>query len=669
MLLNLSDISKFYGRQDVLKNAGLFINPGERVGLIGPNGAGKSTLIRVILGEIAPDQGQVSRAKGLRLGYLPQDLMTFTGQTLLDMVVDTAEELRAIETELALVAEDLEQVARQSPQDQEALLELTNRQSHLLERFDLLGGYTVESEAAKILTGLGFEEGDFGRPIDEFSGGWIMRAVLARILLAQPDLLLLDEPTNHLDMDSLLWLEYYLLYCPSALLLVSHDRTFLNNVVQRIVEVDRGQTWSYTGNYDQYLAAREKRTTAEQAAYESQQGKIKQIERFIEKNRVRAATARLAQSRVKMLEKMDMVDAPSSTKPQTFKLTLPPAARGPEILVELDGVTKTYGRRTVYRNIDLALRRGDRLAFLGPNGRGKSTLMKLLAGTTDYQAGQRRMGSNVLISYFAQFQLEDLDLERTVIEELGTVAGDMTPGRMRSILGGFMFRGDDVFKKVGVLSGGEKSRLILAKIMIVGPNLLLLDEPSNHLDIPGRQMLEDALRQYDGTLCLISHDRRLLNAVANKVVVIGPGGTIEVFPGNYDDYHQIWKERLAAGTQAEAPEPEPDDGDRKKPIGLSRAEKEARKKARAAARQELYRQKAPLTREIERLEARLAELGSRLEELSQLLADPETYQDADRSRDLNLEYAKLKDESDRLTESWEQASLKLEELEAAAEAD
>ena len=664
-LLNISGVKKFYGQQDVLRGVSFHINAGERTGLIGANGAGKTTLIRIILGQVNPDEGQVNRAKGLRLGHLPQDLLSFSGQTLLELVMDTAEEIRNIETELDYLAQDIEEAARQDPRDEEALLELTSHQSRLLNLFENLGGYTLESEAQKILQGLGFFEDDFNRPIDEFSGGWMMRAVLARLLLARPDILLLDEPTNHLDMESLLWLETYLLFCPSALILVSHDRVFLNNVINRVVEVDRGEVYSYTGNYDRYLEEREKRLTTEAATYAGHQERVKQVEKFIERNRVRKDRAKQVQSRIKMLNRMEKVEAPVQAG-KSFRLSLPPAGRAPEILCQLSGVTKAYGDHTVYRNLDFTVRRNDRIAFLGANGHGKSTLMKLLAGTTEYQDGERRIGEGVVMSYFAQFQLEELDPNRTVLEELDTVAGDLTPGRLRTVLGGFLFRGDDVFKKVAVLSGGEKTRLILAKIMMVGPNLMLLDEPSNHLDIPGRIMLEQALRQYTGTLCLISHDRHLINAVANQALIIDQG-RVETFPGNFDDYMRIWHDRLQQEAAARETETTAPVDNKSQAKGLTRAEKEARKKAAAQARQKLYTQRAPLLAEIEGTEKRQGELSAELERLTTILAAPETYQDSKLFNKLNQEYNQVKEEMDRVTAAWEQASLKLEELEAEAE--
>ena len=661
-LISLQDVKKFYGRQDVLRGASFQVNTGEKIGLIGANGAGKTTLMRIVLDQETADEGVVSKIKGLRLGHLPQDLMTFSGQSLLGLVMDTVEDLRAIETELSFLAQDIETEAGKDQPDEEILLDLTTRQGQLLTLFENLGGYTLEAEAKKILQGLGFTEKDFERPIEEFSGGWMMRAVLARLLLSGPDVLLLDEPTNHLDMESLIWLENYLQNSTSALVLVSHDRVFLNNVVKRIAEVERGRVNTYSGNYDRYLEEKEKRRATEAATYAAQQDRIKQAERFIEKNRVRASTARRAQSRMKMLEKMEKVEAPVH-QAKTFKISLPEPARSPEILVDLAGVTKAYGKNVIYRDLDLMIRRNDRLAFLGANGQGKSTLLKLLAGTTDFSTGTRRVGDGVVIGYFAQFQLEELNPDRTVLEELDTVAGDLTPGRLRSVLGGFLFRGDDVFKKVAVLSGGEKSRLVLAKLMLIAPNLLLLDEPSNHLDIPGRDMLLHALNNYKGTICLISHDRHLINAIANKILVVGRGG-VEVCPGNLDDYQNIWKKRLeedrTPGQPAHGEQPEKKAATKT----MTRAEREARKKAEARARQALADQRAPLVKEIEKLENLQEKLSARLEELSAALAAPETYQDQERSKALNLEYAQVKAEADQAVAAWEEAAIKLEEVEA-----
>ncbi|UQZ88256.1 ABC transporter ATP-binding protein [Deltaproteobacteria bacterium Smac51] len=660
-LISFSDVGRFYGRQDVLTGVTLSVNPGERVGLVGRNGAGKTTIIRLIMEKENPDEGLITRAKGLRIGYLPQELLAEGGQSLLELVMDTAEEYRKVETELALVSEELAE--KSGSGDQAALMELAERQGHLMHLFESLGGWEKESEAKKILSGLGFTETDFGRDISEFSGGWMMRGILARLLLASPDLLVLDEPTNHLDIDSLIWLEFYLKSSPSSLLLVSHDRVFLNNVVQKIIEVRQGKAHTYIGNYDQFLVEKEQRLITEAAAFENQQDRIKQLEKFIERNRVRASTARRAQSRIKMLEKMDKLEAPESMEDQTFNFRLPKPARGPDVVAELQSVSKSYGPVEVYTDLNLKLRRGERLALIGPNGRGKSTLLKMLAGLEPVSRGVRRLGNGVNIGYFAQFQMDSLNPSNTVLEELSTVAGDLGQGSIRSILGGFMFSGDDVFKKVAVLSGGEKARLALAKIMLTAPNFLLLDEPTNHLDIPGRQMLEDALSDYSGTMVLISHDRHFINSLCTSMGVI-ENGRLEIYPGDYDDYQTMWLKDDGQSRAQKNPTPKVE-GEAPATVEESGAAEVSRKENRkreAEARKELTARRRPYVKKMEEAEARLEAISSRKEELSAELADPATYQDAAKAKELNLEFQKLSDEAAAVEAAWEEAMTTLDEI-------
>ncbi len=657
-LIALKDITKFYSQQDIFKKASFQISAGERVGLVGPNGAGKTTLFRLILGLESAQGGEIHKAKALRMGYLPQDVMAFTGKAVLELVMDTAEETRAVEIELEEVAREIERLSAEECLDEASLLELTTRQSHLYELFDVLGGYQLESKAEKILEGLGFNTADFGRQVDELSGGWIMRAALARLLLSEPDILLLDEPTNHLDMDSLLWLENYLEHCPSALLLISHDRTFLNNLADRIVEIDRAEIINYACGFDEYLEEREKRLAIQAAAYANQQERIKQIERFIERGRVRKSTAGRVQSRMKTLEKIERIEAPAA-RPKTIKLSLPSGPRAPQTLIKLVKVSKSYGKNTIYQDLDFSIHRGEKIAFLGVNGAGKTTLMKILAGVTDFEHGERQIGPNTIISYFAQHQLEELNENLTVLEELWSVAPGQSTGRLRTILGSFLFREDDVFKKVAVLSGGEKTRLILAKIMLTGPNLLLLDEPSNHRDIPGRDMLEQALKQFQGCICFISHDRKLINSIANKVVLVRAGG-LEIFPGNFDDFYQIWEDRLNAGFN------QIDHDGKSKEVsatGFTRAGREIQKRTEAEYRQRLYTRRVPLEEELKDLEKKLNEVGERLDGLAHELSKPEVYQSPEKSKALNQEYNRLRLKNEELTASWEAILGKLAAIE------
>jgi ATP-binding cassette subfamily F protein 3 len=641
-LVSFSEVRRFYGRQDVLAGVTLTIGPGERTGLVGRNGAGKTTLLRLLLDLENPDSGSVTRAKGLRTGYLPQELPLRGGLTLLELVLDTAEEYRKVEAELALVSEELAKNRDAAPEE---LLELADRQGRLLGLFEALGGWGKEAEAKKILSGLGFTTDDFGRDLGEFSGGWLMRGVLARLLLASPDLLVLDEPTNHLDLDSLIWLESYLRNSPSALLLVSHDRVFLNNVAQKIIEIRQGRAHTYTGDYEHFLAEKEQRLTTEAAAFENQRDRIKQIEKFIERNRVRASTARRAQSRLKMLEKMDRLPTPENLEEQSFSLRLPSGARGPDQVAEFIGAAKSYGRLRVFSDLGLLIRRGERLALIGPNGRGKSTLLKMLAGLEPLDSGSLQLGQGIKIGYFAQFQMDGLSPDRDLLGELASVAGDLGPGALRSVLGGFLFSGEDVFKKVAVLSGGEKARLALAKIMLSAPNLLLLDEPTNHLDIPGRQMLEDALADYRGTLVLISHDRHFINQLCDQVAVIEEG-RLTVFPGGYEDYLRLW----APGADRKPPEPCRPAGDKR----------EARRES-AQVRREAAVRRRPHERAAAEAEEKLAALENRRRELAKLLADPDTYRDGAAARQLNLELAGLAREGQALEAQWEEAMARLEE--------
>ncbi|MDR0355161.1 MAG: ABC-F family ATP-binding cassette domain-containing protein [Deltaproteobacteria bacterium] len=682
-LVNFSEVRRFHNRQDVLKGVNLSIEPGERLGLVGRNGAGKTTVIRLIMDEEAPDGGQVTRAKGLRLGYLPQDVLSEADQPLLNLVLDTDPEYRRLEKEL----KETEELLSRESDSQAEIIELAERHGRLLHKFEAMGGWGREAEAKKVLSGLGFGENDFERNLTEFSGGWIMRAILARLLVAKPDLLVLDEPTNHLDIDSLIWLENYLKTSSSALLLVSHDRVFLNNVAQKIIELRKGRADVYVGNYDQFLNEKARRLATETAAFANQQERIRQLEKFIEKNRVRATTARRAQSRVKTLEKMDRLEQPDDAVEAAFNLTLPRGRRGPDLVAELQSVTKRYGSFEVYRDLNLTLQRGDRLALIGPNGRGKSTLAKILVGLTEPTSGLLRIGQNVDIGYFSQFQMEALNPGRTIIEELATVAGHLTQGSLRTVLGGFLFSGDDVFKKVSVLSGGEKSRLVLCKIMMTAPNLLIMDEPTNHLDIPGRQMLEDALEDYEGTMILISHDRHFINKLCDKTGVI-ENGTLTVHPGNFDDFQRLWladpqdlsgqktprpledlvpaaPERPKASGERDKPSPSEENSSSANLSGLENKsarrskDKNERLQAQAAKKLETQRRR-PLEKLLKDTEGRLEEIARRSAALEATLGDPATYQDGQKAKEIALELQNLLAEKTKLESVWEEAALQLE---------
>ncbi|NLI81775.1 MAG: ABC-F family ATP-binding cassette domain-containing protein [Deltaproteobacteria bacterium] len=652
-MIAVRGVSKFLGKKELFSNVSFHIQPGEKIGLIGVNGTGKTTLFHILLGEMEPDTGSVAKSKGLRLGYLPQHWTPLKGKSVLMHAMDTAREVNAVRLEMESL-----QTSLAVEIDPERSSRMAMRYDHLLERLEHLGGYDLEARACKILSGLGFKETDLIRQVETLSGGWIMRLELARLLLSEPDLLLLDEPTNHLDLDSLLWLEEYLLTTASAIMLVSHDRAFINTLVGRIMELHQGSLHEYTGNYDAYLEEKERRTQILEASFRNQHDRIKQMERFIDRNRCRKDRARQVQSRLKFLEKIERIEIAHGEAHVAFAFPDPP--RSGRRVLELRGAGKSFGEQSVYSGIDLLVERGDRIAFLGPNGAGKSTLLKILAGVEPLTAGEKLVGHQVSIGYYAQHQWEQLKDDWTVLDEASSVAGDLSQSNLRNLLGSFLFRGDDVLKKVSVLSGGEKARLILCKLLLQRPNVLLLDEPTNHLDIPSRDVLERALEAFAGTICFISHDRHFIDRIAEKVLVIH-GGTIHLFPGNYQDYQSIWKKRL------EIPSPlvESLEGDGSVPEGRDAPARKGagQKRLEAEWRNEFYRLKKPLQDSITRLETLVENVQDQLHSLAIRLADPATYQDGNLAQELQREYQRCQERIQQLTGEWEQASLALEELE------
>ena len=648
MLLTVNDVSKYLGKRELFHGVSLHVHPGQRIGLIGVNGSGKSTLFHILLGVIEPDSGSLAKTRGLRIGHLPQEMVPARNKSVLARATDVHEDALELRAELESIQLELDR-----EKDPEVLTALATKHARALERVEHLVGYDFEARAEKILEGLGFRSSQFGIPVSELSGGWVMRLELARLLLSEPDLLLLDEPTNHLDLECLLWLEDYLLNCSSAFILVSHDRAFLNKTIQRIIEIERGALHEYAGNYDFYLEEKAKRMEVRLATYKNQQDRIRQLERFIDRNRYDKKTAGQAQSRIKMLERMEKVEAPVAESQIHF--SFPPPARSGKRVIELREVSKSYGDTNVYSGIDLVIERGDKIAFLGPNGAGKSTLLKILAGVVPPSSGELRAGFHTAAGYYAQHQWEQLNPDATVFEEALWVCGDMLQTQLRGLLGAFLFRGEDVLKKTAVLSGGEKARLVLCKLLLQRANFLLLDEPTNHLDISSRVVLEKALGDFPGTICFISHDRRFINGVANKILVV-KSGEIHIFPGNYDDFQRIWKTRLDVPPQNAA---------KGKPEGNGSGAKArtVQKRAEAEWRKELFRVRRPVQDRIESIERDLDSCHAELERLRNLLADAETYRQGRLAVEIQSQYRQAQDTIHELTGQWEAKVLELEQIE------
>lgn len=647
-MLDFVQVSKAYGSQVLLESVSLRIGDRERIGLVGANGSGKTTLLRLIVGLESPDEGTLQMKKNLRIGYLPQEIQPQDEGTVLDEVLEARPEFFVLYSERRMLEHAIAAGGTESE---------LQRKAYVDAAFEDAGGDTHRARAEEILGGLGFAADEMERPLSTLSGGWHMRVRLARLLLAEPELLLLDEPTNHLDLPSMLWFEQYLRTFGGSYVIIAHDREFLNRSVDRTMEVDRGQVGLHSGNYDFYRLRKAEELDHQSKNFKSQQAKIKELEDFIARNRVRKDRARQVQSRIKMLDKIVRIEAPRTGREIGFRFPSP--ERSGAHPLRLNKVTKRFGELTVLDGLDISIPRGEKLAIIGVNGMGKSTMLKVAAGALGIDGGARELGHNTAVGYFAQHQLEALDPERTVLEEIFTVSRDETLSQLRSLLGAFLFSGDDVEKKITVLSGGEKSRVALAKLLLRPANLLIMDEPTNHLDIASREMLEDALQQYDGSLLFASHDRRFIDAVATRVVELGPDGAVE-YLGNYSYY--VWKRQQMA---ADSPLEElPRGGDFPPAPRTPRDDRRDRKRREAELRQVLYRDVRPLQEEAESLEAQIGESEQTIAELERELADPEIYLSApEKARDKATQVARLRHHLEDLLDGWEVAALAAEEAE------
>jgi ATP-binding cassette subfamily F protein 3 len=620
-VIQLERIAKAYGGQTLFSDLSWRIATRERIGLVGPNGAGKTTLCRILVGLEAPDGGVVTRPRGIMVGYLPQEVGGLTAGSVLAEALSSFDAVWALEREMEEVA------TRLAVEPTEAL---TRRYGDLQHRFESMGGYRLESEAKAILTGLGFKPDDFPRPLAELSGGWRMRAALARLLLQRPPLLLLDEPTNHLDLASLTWLEGFLQSYDGTVVVVSHDRYFLNRMVTTIAEVGPEGISVYTGDYDHYLVEREARRALREAQARNQAKRVAEIERFIERFRYKATKARQVQSRIKMLERMDRIELDAG--PRRIRFAFPEPPRTGRRVAWLRNLHKAYGAKVVYAGIEFDVERGERVALVGENGAGKSTLLRVLAGVLPFESGERGLGTHVAVHYYAQHQLDALTPSRTVLDEAIAAAPTLPHTRVRAILGAFLFSGDTVDKTVGVLSGGEKARLALARMLVRPAALLCLDEPTNHLDLASREVLEEALAEFPGTIVFISHDRYFINQIATRVVEVA-NGTLTSHPGGWDDYEAA-RTRAAEAVAVPAPAPPPST----RPTRLRRASSTGVK---------------ALQRRVEEVEAQIQGLESRLREITALLSDPTLYVDGVRARAVTSERKSAEEQVAGLLREWE----------------
>jgi len=628
-MISINNLSYYLGERVLYEDASLFIGPRDRIGLIGLNGTGKSTLLKMMVGEIQPATGEITKSKETTIGFLNQDLLSYqSDEPILDVAMKAFQETVDLHHKIDKILHEMETNYTDGLVDQLAKLQ---------ERYEAAEGYSLQSKAEEILEGIGFKTEDLSRPLREFSGGWRMRVMLAKLLLEKPSLLMLDEPTNHLDLPSIQWIEEYLQSYEGACIIVSHDRTFLNRSINKIVEVYSGKLNLYNGNYDFYQEEKQLRNEIQQNAFENQQSKIRQAERFVERFKAKASKAKQAQSRVKMLEKIDRIDAVVDENAQVnFKFNFKTQS-GRHVKV-LESISKAYSDLKILNHASISIGRGDKIALIGANGKGKSTLLRIVAGAEKYE-GKMQTGHNVLQSFYAQHQLEALSLDNDLVEELKMEGTGKSEQELRGVLGCFLFSGDEVYKKIKVLSGGEKSRVALAKTLISESNFLLLDEPTNHLDMLSVSILVQALQQFEGTFLVVSHDRHFISQIANKIWWI-EDHEVKEYPGTYDEF-EFW--RL---------------NQREKPA--DRVEKQNNTAKVIKAEKPKVKIEPGIEKEIQKLEQLIADKEKQSKKIETEMSLPEINSDSEKLKKLDIQYQAMKHEIAKLTEDWENMMEKME---------
>ncbi len=655
-LVVLDEVSLFFADRMIFDATSLRLGHGDRIGLIGPNGSGKTTLLKVIAGEQEIDDGKVTRANGVRIGWLPQEISITGGRSLIDMILSSVPGRAELDRRLAAAEADLEAAANGGA-DEQTMLDAAADVAEVHERIDHFERFFGEHEALTILAGLGFASGDERRDIGELSGGWKMRGVLAGLLFQRPDVLMLDEPTNHLDMPSVAWFSDFLKRWNRCFILISHDREFLNEQITQVVSLEVEGVRSYPGNYEKYVEQRAEEETILAGKARNLKAERERLTSFINRFRAQANKAKAVQSRVKWLEKMETVE--TYAKRGVMRFSFPPTSRTVADVIKVEGLKKAYGDHVVFPGVDLTVKRGDKIGIIGVNGAGKTTLLRMMAGELPHDAGTIKIGSGVDVGYYAQHHADTLDLGATVLEVVQRAAPDTPPARVRSILGAFMFSGDDTDKPIKVLSGGEKARVALARLLVAPGNLLLMDEPSNHLDLASSEALAASLGTFDGTLVFVSHNRSLIRTLATKIWNV-EDQRVEIYPGTLDEYmYSMAQRRIAIATAQDAPRRDARGAVPAAPA-KSRDDDKVRKRREAEARQKRSVKLGPLEKTVAQLEDRISVAEAEQKARSAELADPTVYDDAARRNKLLSDYQAASDKLEELTVRWEAAMATLE---------